>query len=401
MLKVNSKSFLWLFYGVFVCVMAMAGADLMTSLKNISDELEGGDGSYRSLYYMAFFFIWGSVGFLALKKWNVLWRPLPVLAVLFACWMLINLLLFVGVYPLGIRKVLTWLGGLLFFYLYVDGDLRKLKQIAFFMTCAIVPLGIVADIFVQRTAQMKGDEFVVINQVYNVLPLLPWCFVYKKRLIQLCVTIGVAVVVGISAKRGAFIAFSLMMFAMFITGALVRGQILPAIIRGIQMLFLGILALGTLLFIDYVRGGAIYYRLMEVSVDKGTGRLDIYYVIIEKIKYFSAAEMLFGAGYYSSAMSTGKTGAHNDWLEMMHDFGLVGLLLFTLINVILIHYWLRLVKSRNDLAVPLIGFYVLFFCLTMFSIIVSEGHFILITAGWGALYSFRNQLYLNSGGIRH
>jgi hypothetical protein len=401
MLKISSKDLLWLFYGVFVCMMAMAGADLLTSLKHISHEMEGGDGSYRSLYYMTFLSIWGAVGYLLLKKWGMLWKPLPVISVLFACWMIINLLLLVGVYPLGIRKVFTWLGGLLFFYLYVDGDLKKLKQVAFFMTCAIVPLGIVANVFVQRTAQMKGEEFVVINQVYNVLPLLPWCFVFRSRLIQLVVAVGMAGIVGISAKRGAFIAFSLMMFAMLMTSALVRGRLLSAIMRGIQMFIVGVFGLGVLLFVDHSRGGAIYYRVMNIGVDKGTGRLDIYYIIIENIKNFSAAEMLMGAGYYSSAMTTGKSGAHNDWLEVMHDFGLIGLLLFTLINLSLIVYWYRLVRAKNDLAVPLIGFYVLFFGLTMYSIILSAGYFIFITAAWGALYSFRDRLYANPSRIRH
>ena len=389
----------WLFFYVFACMLAMTAADLATTLKTISMEAEGGEGAYRTVYYLGVFSIWGAVFYYAVIKGKLkrIGAPWIMVSICFGVWIVLNLLLLVGFYPLGIRKVMTWLGGLLFFYLYVDGDLSRLRWIAVCMLCTIIPLGVVANIFSLRTAIMKGSEFVVINQIYNVLPLLPWCLVIRQRIIQIAIVAVVALLVGISAKRGAFIGFTVMTFGMFLCDAMVRGNFSKVLLRLLQLCIVGVVGGAVLYLVDQSRGGAIYYRLQDAVVDKGSGRLDIYDALLTDLQSFSLFEWIFGSGYYASAMATGKSGAHNDWIEVLYDFGLLGLGMFALMNLFIFMYWFKLLRMRHFLAAPLIGFYLLFFCLTLYSIILSEGHFIWLTAGWGAIYSFRNQLMNNHG----
>ena len=80
---------------------------------------------------------------------------------------------------------------------------------------------------------------------------------------------------------------------------------------------------------------------MEVSPlerfeDKsGSGRNQIYSFILDGIKESTIASLLLGHGFYATADFTQKSlgynvaiVAHNDWLEVTYDFGLLGLILY-------------------------------------------------------------------------
>ena len=75
--------------------------------------------------------------------------------------------------------------------------------------------------------------------------------------------------------------------------------------------------------------------------------------------------------------------AHNDFLEVMYDFGLVGLLFYVLIHLSLIKWTIRLFRNGSPFAFPVLISYVCFFVMSMVShLILYPTYFGLLTAFW-------------------
>ena len=75
----------------------------------------------------------------------------------------------------------------------------------------------------------------------------------------------------------------------------------------------------------------------------GNGRVDIignvWFHFIDK----GLINLLFGSGYFAVAMDT-HLSAHNDFLEILYDYGIVGLVLF-------LCFWFSLIKKRRQLPI--------------------------------------------------
>lgn len=75
----------------------------------------------------------------------------------------------------------------------------------------------------------------------------------------------------------------------------------------------------------------------------GNGRVDIignvWFHFIDK----GLINLLFGSGYFAVAMDT-HLSAHNDFLEILYDYGIVGLVLF-------LCFWFALIKKRRQLPI--------------------------------------------------
>ena len=77
----------------------------------------------------------------------------------------------------------------------------------------------------------------------------------------------------------------------------------------------------------------VLQRFMEISEDGGSGRIQIWGRVYLSYASGSIFERLFGQGYQSvtSLMLTGRAIlAHNDYLEILHDYGIIGIVLFSI-----------------------------------------------------------------------
>ena len=76
-------------------------------------------------------------------------------------------------------------------------------------------------------------------------------------------------------------------------------------------------------------------RFESISEDKGSGRGDLFLMVWELILKSDTLELIFGHGY-NSVVEVLEYSAHNDFLEVMYDQGIIGLGLYVCIYISLI-----------------------------------------------------------------
>lgn len=174
-----------------------------------------------------------------------------------------------------------------------------------------------------------GKEYVTNNISYRfvaALPLLGLFFRKKYALYLLLLVCMYFVILG--AKRGAIISMVLMMTVFvyfFFRDNAVKNKFRAVILSVVS---LGILSF----FVYYTYQGNEYLQfridgMREGSDESGDLRVYYYHIIWETWKQSDVSHLLFGYGFNQSISIAGNY-AHNDWLEIMADFGLVGICLY-------------------------------------------------------------------------
>ena len=126
-------------------------------------------------------------------------------------------------------------------------------------------------------------------------------------------------------------------------------------------------------------------RFEMMSEDGGSGRDEIYKDVINRYKNGDLTQQLFGRGFDSVRGKDREMSlsAHNDFLEVMYDFGLLGLLLYVLIHFSLIKWTIRLFRTGSQLAFPVFISYICFLVMSLVShLIIYPTYFGLLIAFW-------------------
>lgn len=73
-------------------------------------------------------------------------------------------------------------------------------------------------------------------------------------------------------------------------------------------------------------------RFKSIKDDGGSGRDSIYMLLWNNIQNFDSKELIFGRGY-SSVYDLIGLQAHNDFLQIIHSIGIIGLVIYILIYI--------------------------------------------------------------------
>jgi O-antigen ligase len=228
------------------------------------------------------------------------------------------------------------------------------------------------------------DEETQLNAVYFPLLTFPWLPLVKKSLWRYFGMTLVTLAVFYSLKRTALVALAMAAVTYVIVDYVVvtrRLRLVKVIVPAVLLC----LAVVTYYRIDELRGGTFSSRLRSTSTDEGSGRLGIYAAILDELKRSSVNSVVLGHGHYSSVGYVGKT-AHNDFLEVVFDYGMVGLSLYVLLHFCLITKSYKLLRSRSPFASAYAASYVVFFGMSMVShLIIYPTYFVFMTALWGTI----------------
>lgn len=242
-----------------------------------------------------------------------------------------------------LRNILTvFLPFFPFYYFAYKGQLSKENLIYFFII--LIPIA-VASFYYSRnsiiTEQFNSNENVVTNTAYIFVALIPYVFLWASRKVISFLSLTLLLFFIIQgAKRGALITG--------IGGALVFIYYqLSAInpkrrVQGISLALIGVLTLIFFSYEFYLNNQFLIDRIENIE-DGGSGR-DVIYMNLINSWYNSdnTLNYLFGFGFLSSIKYSG-TGhlAHNDWLELLINFGLLGVFIYFLIFCAAIHFIMR------------------------------------------------------------
>ncbi len=204
---------------------------------------------------------------------------------------------------------------------------------------------------------------------YFALIVLPLVLLHPSRIIRILSWVVVSVVTVSSIKRGGFITL--------LSGAIVYVWCKQYISRKNSLtILMGIIGLCVLAYSIYYMvtffESNIIERLMNLQDDQGSGRLGIWQTVIDNLRHSDTASFLLGHGYRSVEVPLGNNlvPAHNDFLEVFYDFGLIGLVLYLIAWYHLIVDTIRMIRRKSPYAPTFSMMVVIVFIFSMLSIVI-------------------------------
>lgn len=166
------------------------------------------------------------------------------------------------------------------------------------------------------------------DSLFFVILLFPLVFCLKKDLYQILLFILVGIIIAISAKRSILIAYGINLL-LFICkySFLNKGNSSKKIAVFIGMIVLICWFIAN----DSETINNIIFRFQLIEEDSGSGRTELYNMVLGSFSNSSFISQMFGHGYRSVISLLEGIPAHNDFLEILYDFGLVPLVVYCLI----------------------------------------------------------------------
>jgi hypothetical protein len=144
-------------------------------------------------------------------------------------------------------------------------------------------------------------------------------------------------------------------------------------------------------------GGTFFLANSEIvnhRLNQGTNRERVYKLFFNSIRKVEAYELVIGQGDRKAQEAIGHY-THNDWLFLLYDYGIVGVIL--MLNVYISLMWLlwKLCKFKSPLSLPLVSSLILMACVQFYSIGLYLKTFGFITGGIGiVLGSYYAEFFL-------
>lgn len=196
------------------------------------------------------------------------------------------------------------------------------------------------------------DYMAANNSSYFVLFFLPFVLCLNNKYVKCLFVVIIIVCVVSSFKRGGVIALAFALFVHFVVDKYVKQR------DTIFFVVIPLILLYSLLFYYFsYSNNEIIIHLMDrfdnISEDRGSGREEIYQIVYEKFCSSNPIEMIFGHGW-NAVFRVSKDGlsAHNDFLECLFDFGIIGLFLYARLYIGLYKKLKELIDKRSSFAAP-------------------------------------------------
>lgn len=223
------------------------------------------------------------------------------------------------------------------------------------------------------------------SDVYFLLCLLPFVFLLDQGKNLAFKFIPLVIVVIFAAKRTGFIALGGAVFTYYLI-EYVQSKNLKKFVKMIAGIALSVVVFIVLYNILSSRFDInLLERMEELSEDGGSGRDDIYKGIWNAYKNSEFLNKLIGYGVNGIQVVYGRnTGAHNDFLEILYNYGIFAELLFCGIYLIKIRTCIKMIKSGYKGAGAVGAVIVISFLMSMFSnFFITFTHITLIGMFWG------------------
>lgn len=359
---------------VFCIMKVFRGSD--TSITK-----EGGIWNYISLlYYIAT--IWGVIKIRRMKVRTLFVAPFfySILSMLFAFG--------TGSVSLSTTKIYIFLMIPYFFlvfttfYFFADENQNAEKIILFaYIVCLLVNYyTVIAFLVYGRTRALAND-------VYFSLCLFPFALQFiKNKGWRMAIIVAQFLVTFLSNRRTGFIALCIGFIVYFLLDVKNnnRFNFFKLICRVVLLVVVVYAFYRVSSYIDSTFDFGIYARLNRISMDEGSGRSGMYSKVWEAICESDWIELLFGHGMNTAGKVVGAGYAHNDYLEVLYDYGIISFLCIVIFMLSIIRQAIQMIKRRSPYA-PTFAFSVAIgIMLSMFSyFLIFYTYVTCIMAFWG------------------
>lgn len=180
----------------------------------------------------------------------------------------------------------------------------------------------------QNLMSELNSDSVVNNVSYSFVGLIPFAFLIRNKLLTYGVMVILMFFIIAGAKRGAITAGALglilFMYYQLLTVSKKNRW------RSYVLSLIGIIVL-SYLAINFLESNELLIKRFESSREGDSSGRDLIYANIFNAWYNdnSVIHFLFGYGFAESINLSGEGQlAHNDWLELLSNFGLLGVIVY-------------------------------------------------------------------------
>lgn len=371
-------------YALFVMVMLMVFT--YVSMKPAAYNLQV-ESSFSS-FLILLFSLFGSVTVLNEQKKQTKFSSLWV----FWCLWLVFDFFILGQRGGGVTSIFYVTFSPLLFLLFCSLS-RKSERIVKMASYSFIAVYAIAVYMVMIALRNMGfviasdDEMPALNIIYWVVSLVPLLLLSEKGWIRFVTIIVAVVMVIVTGKRGAALSVAIILILfLFNTGSINNtSSTKKSHNRALTALFFIVVLY---LIIDSIFEIPLLQmtdRFRSLSEDQGSGRIPIYNDMFKAFGQSSPIELIFGHGYGSIA-NTRHSTAHNDALQLLYEFGLIGLLVYILMLVRIIKRMFILRKIRSPYYLSYASSVVIAVVLGMVSgLVVFNSYFSFVCIFWGII----------------
>ncbi len=230
------------------------------------------------------------------------------------------------------------------------------------------------------------------NSAYTLLYFTPILLCHEKKIIRYLVLILTGLALIFSLKRSGLISFALATVVYFYISVFIINK------KKNKLLLICLLTLGILFSLSIVqyyfsdRTEILIKRFEDLGSEGGSGRDIIYQSTWDMIAKNDILSTLVGHGYNSVARdSVFKLSAHNDYLEIMYDYGMFALLCLLIYIVQFFRYIIILIRKQSEYAATVAFTLSIILINSNFShIFFYDWYFMLISLFWGYVVSLEH-----------
>lgn len=307
------------------------------------------------MFFMLLLELFG-LGILILRLRYFLKRRICLLILLWVIYILTLVFFTAEELKVDLREVLFWPSiFFLFYYLFrkdIQGELLKffISKIPFLFL--ILVLIFISSKFLNP---VSGSQVSASNVVFYVALMSPFFFLINNERKKIILFFLGYLCVLISLKRSALVFYSVILIMFYYYN---YGKIsVKNIPKSILVVFISLLfAISGFLFIENQTGNVITERISNISQDNGSGRFEIFDIVLDNFldnKTFE--EKFFGSGHDAVrkegiVLENGiALSSHNDYLEVLYDYGYIGLFLYVLLIINFFRISLKVKKVNQHI----------------------------------------------------
>lgn len=237
-----------------------------------------------------------------------------------------------------ILTIMTWPMIYTLFYSYTmvalkktDEYTRETEKFKKILAAFIIVMAVVSIPLIQRNLSGQGRAGEVIFPVYFFLTAMSMVIMFfpKKNLFW----VVPCIMIIFTTKRAGLLVIVCGLFLSQIAEYHMAKTLKKKWKKMLTIAAISVAAVIAMVFLVQTFNLNILQRFMGISEDGGSGRIQIWDRVYLSYSSGSIFERLFGQGYQSVTrlMLTGRAIlAHNDYLEILHDYGIIGLVLFSI-----------------------------------------------------------------------
>lgn len=250
-----------------------------------------------------------------------------------------------------------------FTYSYLRNNQGNLKPLLFvYISMFVVWVGL--NLYARAQIITNFDrENAVTGYAYYLLVFMPYFFLVKHKKLQILLIALSVIMVLTSFKRGTMVTLPMMLFIYGFIHTMQMGGVIKFINR---FLFVGTIAMIALYFVNESSGGFLSSRFSREEITSGSGRTEYRDIALRVVGERNLIDSFIGSGHGSSVNVIG-TGIHNEWVEFLFSFGVVGLLLYTILGLKFLRQGYRYFRLKSRYAPHMMMMMAYFYMVSLFS----------------------------------